>query len=900
MLEAQVLTNPFPGLRSFQPDENHLFFGREDQIDNLLRRLRDRRFLAVVGTSGSGKSSLVRAGLLPALYSGYMAQAGSQWRVAIMRPGNNPIAELAKALNHVDVFGSDSEDAPIQTIITETVLRRGALGLVEAVQQARMSEGENLLIVVDQFEELFRFKRNPLIENSADQAAAFVKLLLEAIRQEALPIYIVLTMRSDFLGDCAQFRDLPDALNDSQYLIPRLTRDQLRMAIESPIKVGSGEISPRLVGRLLNDVGDNPDQLPILQHALMRTWDYWIQHRERGESIDVQHYEAIGSMSKALSNHADEIYQALSTQQQRFAEILFRCLTEKGQDGRGIRRLVTLEEAYAVVAGICEEDASLEAVKSVIEEFRATGRSFLMPPENEPLTEASVLDISHESLIRVWERLRAWVDREAESARTYLRLVDRALQFNQGEIDSPMKGIELKKASDWLTREKVNATWAKRYSSEFETMMEFVTRSEQSAYVEDAVTVETRSSTQEAEIIRKFDTTKARVFLCYTRTDREAAQQLHQALEELGRDTWMDCNDIAIAADWWQSIEKGIESCDTFVVLLSPQALSSRAWLQEISYAVRQNKKIIPVVVHDVNANNVPPALSRLNWLFLRTEDHFASAFAELIIAIDADLEDERINTRLLQSAIEWDQNGREESFLLRGFVLLEAQQWLDRQTEGNQASKISPLQQEYLQISHAHEKSLQLREDAVTLQHTISAQSKDSYEYRLKADFERMIDQLDVEQSGKDYLKFRWLEQVLWMENRSHRMRDRHRRWKIVTIVCSAVLPIVLLLNFNDDKIVDQRIRVGAVVLSLVVTTGISLEEFNQYSKRWDSYRKTAELLRTQGWQFFQLSGVYRSYGSHHYALPAFMDQIEAIVQRDVEVYVTEGMQPSEQLPPE
>ena len=161
MAESQDRFNPFPGLRSFTADEDYLFFGREDQINELLRRLQQTRFLAVVGISGSGKSSLVQAGLLPALHGGFMTQAGSSWRVASFRPGNDPIGALARALNHPAVFGSsdnDKADVTIQVTLTETILRRSTLGLVEMVRQARTLPEENLLVVVDQFEELFRFK----------------------------------------------------------------------------------------------------------------------------------------------------------------------------------------------------------------------------------------------------------------------------------------------------------------------------------------------------------------------------------------------------------------------------------------------------------------------------------------------------------------------------------------------------------------------------------------------------------------------------------------------------------------------------------------------------------------------------------------------------------------------
>ena len=133
-------TNPFPGLRPFESNEDHLFFGRDGQSDELLRRLRRSRFLAVLGTSGSGKSSLVRAGMLPSLFGGLMTQAGSDWRVALFRPGQDPIGHLASALASSQVLGSDGDDAALQKTIIEATLRRSALGLVEATRQARMVE----------------------------------------------------------------------------------------------------------------------------------------------------------------------------------------------------------------------------------------------------------------------------------------------------------------------------------------------------------------------------------------------------------------------------------------------------------------------------------------------------------------------------------------------------------------------------------------------------------------------------------------------------------------------------------------------------------------------------------------------------------------------------------------
>ncbi len=485
MHEIDYPTNPFPGLRAFESSETHLFFGRDGQSEELLRRLKRTRFLAVVGTSGSGKSSLVRAGLLPALQGGLMASAGSDWRIAILRPGSDPIGNLARALASPAVLGAgDEKSAPMQVVLAETTLRRSSLGLVDLVTRARtkvtesgqplFADYENLLVVVDQFEELFRFKQLIEEENSQEDAACFVRLLLEAVRQnEEKKIYVVLTMRSDFLGDCAQFFELPEAINKGQYLIPRMTRDERRAAISGPVAVGQGTISEPLVNQLLNDVGDNPDQLPILQHALMRTWDHWLGHRN-GNPIDIRDYDAIGGMAAALSRHADEAYAELNDAQQAIAEKLFKGLTEKGADNREIRRPMEVQEICALTG------ADEATVIPVVEVFRREGRSFLMPPPTDPLTGAAVhlngeslIDISHESLIRNWERLKSWADEESRSARIYRRLAETAVLNKEGGAGlwrDPDLGVAL----TWREQSNPNLIWAKRYHPEFPLAMSFL------------------------------------------------------------------------------------------------------------------------------------------------------------------------------------------------------------------------------------------------------------------------------------------------------------------------------------------------------------------------------------------------------------------------------------------
>jgi energy-coupling factor transporter ATP-binding protein EcfA2 len=263
---AQPLFNPFPGLRPFEPEEDHLFFGREREIDDLLHRLGSHRFVAVVGTSGSGKSSLVRSGLIPALQGGFISKAGPDWRVSVLRPGEDPIGHLARALDAPDAIGAaGAELVGTNRVLLDATLRRGTLGLVDAVRLARIPRTDNVLVVVDQFEELFRFRRGRPAANSRDEAVVFVKLLIEAVSQREVPVNVVLTMRSDFIGECMAYPGLPEAINESLYLVPRMSRDELRSAITGPVAVAGGRIAPRLVVRLLNDVGDDQDQLPLMR-----------------------------------------------------------------------------------------------------------------------------------------------------------------------------------------------------------------------------------------------------------------------------------------------------------------------------------------------------------------------------------------------------------------------------------------------------------------------------------------------------------------------------------------------------------------------------------------------------------------------------------------------------------
>jgi hypothetical protein len=440
-----TLEAPFIGLRYFDEEQSHLFFGRDMQTNDILEKLRRSRLVTVMGSSGSGKSSLVRAGMVPSLRAGFLSDAGPRWRIVKMRPGSSPILNLGREL-----------EKALSVPGLEVTLRRGPLGLVQAVEECRLPVKENVLVIADQFEELFRYQRESEHPEAAkEEAAAFVKLLLEATNQRTVPIHVVMTMRSDYLGNCAQFRDLPERINDGLYLVPRMRRDQLEQAIIGPVAVEDAAIASRLVQRLLNDTGDDPDQLPVLQHALLRAWNTW-KHAPR--LLDLDDLDAVGGMKESLSRHADEIFEWLSADQQRIARIIFQQLCDRDTEGREIRRPAPIAH-IAAVAGV-----TVQAVDDVVKPFAAADAALLYRNED------GHLDITHESLIRKWRLIqgstpqgsgeaKGWLQEEVEARDQFQTLVERASKKDT------LMGRALEDALRWRAL-GLNAAWAGRYTKE--------------------------------------------------------------------------------------------------------------------------------------------------------------------------------------------------------------------------------------------------------------------------------------------------------------------------------------------------------------------------------------------------------------------------------------------------
>lgn len=460
--------NPFPGIRSFESDEDHLFFGRESQIKHVITKLIDARFLAITGSSGSGKSSFVRAGIIPSLFKDKVVVSDKKWNLAIFRPGSTPLWNLACAISNALKKEEKIAEELNTTEKVYSLLSSDNDGLIKAIKLQNQHTFCNRLIIIDQFEELFRYKLTS--HTSRQESIDFVNMLLSVQKDNTLSAYTVITMRSDFLGDCTEYPGLPDAINDGHYLIPRMTDDEKRAAITGPIKISGGSISSELVERLLFDVGDDPYQLPVMQHALMRTWNYWFINKTEDRPIELRDYEAIGTMSDAISRHAEQIFNDIITDKSKFiTEKLFKALTFLGSeyDVRGTRRPTPINELITLT------EAKEDELVDVIDRFRAPGCAFLMPNYKVSITQDTVIDVAHESIMRKWKRLKEWVDDEMKSAERYLRLAKSAELYYEGKAGL-LVNPELQLTLRWQQQNKPNKAWAYRYDPSFEKAMEFL------------------------------------------------------------------------------------------------------------------------------------------------------------------------------------------------------------------------------------------------------------------------------------------------------------------------------------------------------------------------------------------------------------------------------------------
>jgi WD40 repeat protein/transcriptional regulator with XRE-family HTH domain len=429
---------PFKGLQFFDEEDAELFFGREGLTSRLVARMKDiisdslsTRFLAVVGASGSGKSSIVRAGLIPALKR---AAPFSRWLIRALTPTDRPLEALASSLNpQPDSVASaaalmdDLSREPRSAHLAATRL------LEKDRSTARGREHKGVLLVIDQFEELFTLCRDEA------ERRAFVDNLMTAVSEPRGTLFVVLALRADFYNQCAPYPALRESLSTRQEYIGLMNAAELRRAIEEPAVRGGWELEPGLVELLLQDVGaetghlPEPGALPLLSHALLETW-----RRRQGHKMTVSGYLASGGVRGAIAETADSVFQdELDEQEQTIARNIFLRLTQlgEGEQTADTRRRTSFDEFFRIP----EEAASVQSVLRKLTDARLI------------ITDNHMAEVAHEALIREWPTLRAWLEEDREGLRLHrhLTLATEGWERHARDAGELYRGARLAQAASW-------------------------------------------------------------------------------------------------------------------------------------------------------------------------------------------------------------------------------------------------------------------------------------------------------------------------------------------------------------------------------------------------------------------------------------------------------------------
>jgi WD40 repeat protein len=413
---------PYRGLEAFDEEHAHLYFGRESYVQRVLEQLRRGRFLAVVGPSGSGKSSLVRAGVVPRLRAGELP-GSARWPALILRPGAHPLAALAGRLR---TLGPEFE---LATTADRLALDQQTLHLVAAAALADEPADGRLLLVVDQCEELFTLCRNP------DAAAMFLRGLHYAAAVPGGRVTVIVTLRADFYPRLAALRDFAQLVQAGQVLVGELSADELRQVIEEPARAVGLDIERGLVQTVVDDVMREAGTLPLLEHALLETW-----RQRRAGTLTVQGYQDSGGVGRGLADRAEALYEQLDPPDQVVARHLLMRLIQPGEGTEDTRRRIALSEVST--------EPDRESVELVIERFVSAR---LLSTSADADGDETWIEVSHEALFSGWPRFLDWIREDRTGLLIHRSLTFAAQEWQRLDRDkgSLIRGQRLAEIERW-------------------------------------------------------------------------------------------------------------------------------------------------------------------------------------------------------------------------------------------------------------------------------------------------------------------------------------------------------------------------------------------------------------------------------------------------------------------
>lgn len=473
------IINPFVGLKPYSEKNKDFYFGREQEVENLLQILQKNKLLTLSGNSGGGKTSLINASLIPRLKNGFIGQAGKEWSIAYLRPGVNPISNLANALTANGVLNIEAKPKTTDyKYYSKLIKEYEAVGIVEIYKRSEIYEKKNLLIIIDQLEDLFKFKEYFQTEESG-QEYKLMDLIYRSVSYKNMSIYFLLSIESNYLTKINSYKKLQEIISPTQYTIQNLDYIKINHIIEKTFYKHGVRFDQEVLDYFEQSLDKKIGYLPNFQFLLYNIFEKYIIEKTAKKVIDFQDVKEFGGIENAISTSLETFYLALNKKEQNKLSLLFKALIKPQNtsiEGNYEKIINISEYVNSTVPQLSESIKSLKKNFSSFIEVFESSISRIKDDQIEPFNSESILNLKYSTYLN-WALRQEWIAEEKKEYLKYKTFSENAIKKDNGEVDF-IKTLELESAIAWRNNPNNNCNWAKKYNFNFNKTVAYINDSE--------------------------------------------------------------------------------------------------------------------------------------------------------------------------------------------------------------------------------------------------------------------------------------------------------------------------------------------------------------------------------------------------------------------------------------
>jgi len=472
--------NPFVGLKPYAENQNNSYFGREQEVENLLGVLQKNKLVTLSGASGTGKTSLINAGLISRLKKGFVGQAGREWAIASFRPGTEPLLNLSHALTAREVLKIDlKSNTTDQKYYSEIISNFGSLGIVEIYKRSEIFGKKNLLIIIDQLEDLYKYNRY-FDSSSTEEDNVLMDLIYRTVTVKNTAIYFLICIETPYLTKLTSYNKLQEIISKSQYSIQNIDYTGIHQILKDTFYKKNIQFNSKVIDLFNETLKEEISYLPNFQYLLYKLYEKFLVDGVEKKTIELEDLDAMGGVKYSIANDFETIYTSSSKQEKKTIALFFKSIID-------IQNPSSLGQ-YERILKISEYiNFSQAKVSEIIRSFKKTFEdlfdvfepsiSGISISNKKPLNSKNILSLKYTKFLN-WERHSEWHKQEEDNFKDFKAFSEDAIRKNNNEVDF-LKTPELESAIAWRDNPTINKNWAKKYNLDFDQTINFINDSEQ-------------------------------------------------------------------------------------------------------------------------------------------------------------------------------------------------------------------------------------------------------------------------------------------------------------------------------------------------------------------------------------------------------------------------------------